>query len=95
MIWHRGRARDGQRSRRGSTVTLLGLSLIGVVGAGIGLTGCGSSGTSTNAITLYNGQHEQTTDSLVAAFEKETGITVNVRSDDEDTLADQIVAEGA
>ncbi len=47
------------------------------------------------AITLYNGQHVQTTDALVSAFEKATGITVNVRSDDEDTLADQVVAEGS
>jgi iron(III) transport system substrate-binding protein len=47
------------------------------------------------SITLYNGQHVQTTDSLVAGFEKATGITVNVRSDDEDTLADEIVTEGA
>ena len=29
------------------------------------------------------------------AFEKATGITVNIRSDDEDTLADQIVTEGS
>jgi iron(III) transport system substrate-binding protein len=35
-------------------------------------------------ITLYNGQHEQTTDSLVAGFEKATGINVEVRNDDED-----------
>ena len=47
------------------------------------------------SITLYNGQHVQTTDSLVAGFEKATGITVNVRSDDEDVLADEIVTEGA
>jgi iron(III) transport system substrate-binding protein len=61
------------------------------------LVGCGSSsvprpGTS---ITLYNGQHVQTTASLVAEFERATGITVNVRSDDEDTLVDEIVTEGA
>ncbi|HTW41739.1 MAG TPA: extracellular solute-binding protein [Solirubrobacteraceae bacterium] len=56
------------------------------------LSGCGSSGAS---ITLYNGQHEQTTDALVAGFEKATGITVNVRNDDEDTLADEIVTEGS
>ena len=31
---------------------------------------------------------------LVAAFEKKTGITVNVRSDDEDVLANQIVHRG-
>ncbi len=45
--------------------------------------------------TLYSGQHPQTTDNLVAAFEKKTGIKVNVRSDDEDVLADQIVTEGS
>jgi iron(III) transport system substrate-binding protein len=45
-------------------------------------------------ITLYNGQHEQTTDSLVKAFEKQTGVTVKVRSDDEDVLAQQIAQEG-
>jgi iron(III) transport system substrate-binding protein len=66
--------------------------------AGCGLlAGCGGSagGADAQSITLYNGQHEQTADSLVAAFEKDTGITVNVRNDDEDTLADQIVTEGS
>jgi iron(III) transport system substrate-binding protein len=67
--------------------------------AGCGLlAGCGgsaASGADAQSITLYNGQHVQTADSLVAAFEKATGITVNVRSDDEDTLADQIVTEGS
>ena len=37
----------------------------------------------------------QTTQALIAAFEKQTGITVNLRSDDEDVLADQIVTEGS
>jgi iron(III) transport system substrate-binding protein len=60
------------------------------------LAGCGTaSGTAAQTITLYNGQHEQTADALVNAFEKQTGITVNIRSDDEDTLADQIVTEGS
>jgi iron(III) transport system substrate-binding protein len=75
------------------------------------LAACGSSGstpaaagTSTGAnagsisgqtITLYNGQHEQTTDALVAAFEKQTGVKVKVRSDDEDVLAQQIEQEGS
>ena len=59
------------------------------------LAACGgSSSASGQSITLYNVQHVQTTDSLVAGFEKATGITVNVRSDDEDTLADEIVTEG-
>ena len=60
------------------------------------LAGCGSSSSAPNkSITLYNGQHVQTTDTLVAAFERESGIKVNVRSDDEDTFADEIVTEGS
>jgi iron(III) transport system substrate-binding protein len=60
------------------------------------LAGCGgSSSGSGKSLTLYNGQHEQTTDSLVSGFEKATGIKVNVRSDDEDTLVDEIVTEGS
>jgi iron(III) transport system substrate-binding protein len=49
---------------------------------------------SAGTLVLYNGQHEQTTDSLVAGFERATGIDVEVRNDDEDTLADELVTEG-
>jgi len=57
--------------------------------------GCGGvAAPSGPSITLYNGQHVQTTQSLVAAFEKRTGIDVHVRSDDEDVFANQIVQEG-
>ena len=63
-----------------------------VVATGL-LSGCGSS--SGPSITLYDGQHVQTTDALVTAFEKATGITVNVRQGDEDDLANQIVLEGS
>jgi len=58
------------------------------------LAGCGAGSCSSNSITLYNGQHEQTTDALVTRFEKLTRISVCVRSDDEDVLASQIKAEG-
>jgi iron(III) transport system substrate-binding protein len=68
-------------------------TLIVLVGAL--LAGCGSSSAPNKSITLYNGQHVQTTDTLVAAFERESGIKVNVRSDDEDTFADEIVTEGS
>jgi iron(III) transport system substrate-binding protein len=68
-------------------------ALAAAVAAGGLLAACSSS--SDQSITLYNGQHEQTTDALVAGFEKATGITVNVRSDTEDTLADEIVTEGS
>jgi iron(III) transport system substrate-binding protein len=69
--------------------------LAAAMAAGWLLAGCGGAQGSGQSITLYSGQHEQTTQSLVSAFEKATGITVNVRSDDEDTLADEIVAEGS
>jgi iron(III) transport system substrate-binding protein len=58
------------------------------------LAACGSS-SSGPSITVYNGQHPQTTDALVSAFTKATGIGVKVRSGDEDTLADEITTEGS
>ena len=56
----------------------------------------GVGGASQNKVTivLYSGQHVQTTQALVAAFEKKTGITVSARYDDEDTFVDQIQTEG-
>jgi iron(III) transport system substrate-binding protein len=86
----RGRLRRW-RAPRAVATALLPAAL--VLAAAL-LAGCGTSG-SGQSITLYNGQHVQTTDSLVAGFEKATGIAVNVRSDDEDTLADEIVTEGS
>ncbi len=77
-------------------------AVVGVAAAALtacaALTGCGAGGagsSSATTITLYNGQHEQTADNLITAFEHQTGITVVVRSDDEDVLADQIATEGA
>jgi iron(III) transport system substrate-binding protein len=68
----------------------------GSLAAGGLLAGCGSaSGSTGQSITLYSGQHEQTTDGLVTAFEQQTGITVNVRNDDEDTLANLIALQGS
>jgi iron(III) transport system substrate-binding protein len=57
--------------------------------------GVASASGSKGSLTLYSGQHVQTTQALVNGFEKKTGITVNVRSDDEDVLADQMVTEGS
>jgi iron(III) transport system substrate-binding protein len=64
--------------------------------AALTLGACGSStGSGGATITLYNGQHEQTTAALVAAFEKQTGIKVDVRTGDEAELGDQIMQEGS
>lgn len=57
------------------------------------LAACSSGGGS--ALTIYSGQHEQTMTLLVDSFHKATGIKVNVRSDDEATLANQILQEGS
>ena len=67
--------------------------LAGACAVGLVTVGAGAAGASSPTITLYSGQHEQTTQSLVAAFEKATGINVTVRNDDEDTFADEIVTE--
>jgi iron(III) transport system substrate-binding protein len=80
---------------RGGRVRAAGAAIAGLALGCCLLAACGASAASAKSITLYNGQHEQTADALVSAFEQKTGITVNVRSDDEDTLADQIVAEGS
>ena len=68
-------------------------SLIALAVCCVALAGCGA-GPGHSSITLYNGQHTQLTSSLVAAFEKATGITVQIRTDDSAVLADQIVQEG-
>lgn len=70
-----------------------GWLVIAVAGALAPLSACGT-GTPANALTLYNGQHPQNTQDLVAAFQKATGIDVVVRSNDEDLLADEIVSDG-
>ncbi len=68
---------------------------LSVVLVGATLAACGSSSSASPTLTLYNGQHEQTTNQLVAAFEKQTGITVKVRNNDEAVLTNQILAEGS
>jgi iron(III) transport system substrate-binding protein len=82
--------RQGRRGR-----LLRAGSLISLVACCAALAaGCGG-GSGHSSITLYNGQHTQLTTSLVAAFEKSTGITVQIRTDDSAVLADQIVQEGS
>ena len=91
------RRRLAQRTRIGVAVALLAVAAVGLAGcgsSGSGSTAAGSAGGSGDTITLYNGQHEQTTDALVKAFTAATGIKVNVRSDDETVLAQQMEQEG-
>ena len=60
------------------------------------LAACGSSGAGGDpTLTLYSAQHPETTSALVAAFTRQTGIKVQVKSDDEDVLTAQIEQEGS
>jgi iron(III) transport system substrate-binding protein len=54
-----------------------------------------ASGAGAASIVLYNGQHPQLTDKLVAAFSRQTGIQVSVRTNDGIVLVDQILQEGS
>jgi iron(III) transport system substrate-binding protein len=68
----------------------------GMLTASAAACGAGSGGDApANGLILYSGQHEQTTQALVSAFEKQTGIQVTVRNGDEATLAEQIMQEGS
>jgi iron(III) transport system substrate-binding protein len=84
-------SRSARRVRRAAGVFAAVAMSVGLVAA----CDSASAGSVKGTITLYSGQHEQTTQSLVDAFEKQTGIKVNVRYNDEDSFADEIVAEKA
>ncbi|MFY9849396.1 MAG: iron ABC transporter substrate-binding protein [Trebonia sp.] len=76
---------------------VIGLAVTaGMLTASVAACGASSGGDApANRLVLYNGQHEQTTQALVSAFEKQTGIQVTVRNGDEDQLAEQIMQEGS
>ncbi len=78
--------------RARSRVAVIAVSAVTLAAS---LVACGSSGDPARTLTLYSGQHEQTAIALVTAFEKKSGIHVDVRSDSEDVLANQIVQEGS
>jgi iron(III) transport system substrate-binding protein len=84
-------SRSARRARRAAGVLAAVAMTAGLAAA----CDSASAGSVKGTITLYSGQHEQTTQSLVDAFEKQTGIKVNVRYNDEDSFADEIVAEKA
>jgi iron(III) transport system substrate-binding protein len=75
-------------TRHSMTAVLASSCLVGLL-----TLGGSAAGASTPSITVYSGQHQQTTQSLITAFEKKTGINVTVRYDDEDTFTDEILAE--
>ena len=82
------------RRRRGLPAAAMAVMLVGLVAAACSSAGSGRSGSGSQTLTLYNAQHEQTTNALIAAFTKATGIKVRVDSDDEDDLTARIELEG-
>jgi iron(III) transport system substrate-binding protein len=71
-----------------------GVSALVALALTMALAGCGGA-SSSRSILLYNGQHPQVTSELVAAFEKQSGVKVNVRTNDGIVLADQLLQEGS
>ena len=81
--------------------------MVAVLAVGV-VAACGSSSASSTSspsgsasggsisgqtITIYSGQHEETAQLLVADFEKRTGVKVRLKSDDEASLAGQLLQE--
>jgi len=69
-------------------------SLIALAGCCTALAGGCGGGSGQSSIILYNGQHAELTSLLTAAFEKATGVKVQIRTNDSAVLADQIIQEG-
>ncbi len=82
------------RRRRGLPAAATAVVLVGLAAAACSSAGTGGSGLGSQTLTLYNAQHEATTNALIAAFTKATGIKVRVDSDDEDDLTARIELEG-
>jgi iron(III) transport system substrate-binding protein len=71
------------------------LAAIGILAAGL-MAGCGGSGSSSDnrSLTIYSGREEEIVQPLFETFEKQTGITLDVRWGKSAELAAQIAEEG-
>ncbi len=90
--------RPGVGRRKGRRVLVAAAATAGVLVAACGgpaASGGSGGGGSGTTLTLYSAQHAQTTDRLVSAFTRATGISVRVHSNSEDVLTAQVEQEGA
>ena len=70
-------------------------ALLSVFALVVGLTACSSSSEESDALLIYNAQHESLTKEWIDAFTKETGIKVEYRQGGDTELGNQLIAEGA
>lgn len=84
-----GRRRPSSLARR----VCAGLMTAGVC---VALPGCGGASASggRGTLVIYSAQHPETTAAIVAAFTKQTGITVQLKNGGEDVLTAQLQQEG-
>src|SRR5690606_16042010 len=78
---------DRRQFLRASTL-IAGVAAVGRVGIKV------AHAAEDTTLTLYNGQHANTTAALVDAFTKATGIKVEIRKGSSSQLANQIIEEG-
>jgi iron(III) transport system substrate-binding protein len=84
----------------GAIAALAALAVASGCGSSSSVSSASSSSSSTSAgsggtLTLYSAQHEQMTNALAKAFEKQSGAKVRVRFGEDEGLANQIVQEGS
>src|ERR1700749_3067158 len=77
------------------------MALIGALVGGCGSSSSSSGGSSGSdpgagkTLVLYSAQHEQMTEAFARGFEEASGATVQVRSGEDEGLADQVEQEGS
>src|SRR3954451_12620735 len=76
-------------------LAFLGPAVLAVAVLAALVAGTSSARATAGSLTVYSGQHAETVNALIAAFEKQTGIDVSVRYDSEGSLVSQIVQEGS
>ncbi|GLX01230.1 iron ABC transporter substrate-binding protein [Microtetraspora sp. NBRC 16547] len=82
------------RRPRHMTMALAGIAALAMMMT----TACGGDATTASdkgTLTLYNAQHDDLIEAMVAGFTKDTGIKVDIRSGKDFELANQLVQEGA
>lgn len=82
------------RDKLGMVAGALALALAATACGGESGAEAGAGPAKKPTLVLYNAQHEELTEAVVAGFTQESGIKVEMRSGSDAELANQIIAEG-